>query len=670
MKVLAIVQARTKSSRLPGKVLKKINNNTIIEILLKRLSRSKILDKIVVSTTTGKSDDDLVNLVKKNNFDVFRGSEKNVLDRFYKTALKYKAKNIVRITGDCPLIDAQIVDKIIKFHLEKKNEITSNSHEPTFPDGMDVEIFSFNSLMNAWKKTKSKDDKEHVTPFIKKNCVVNLFKNKVDYSNIRITLDEAEDFELLNLIFKNFKPNIYFSFDEILNFYKKEKKIFEINKHIKRDEGRYMSKNDKLWKKAKSLIPGGNMFYSKRPGVFLNEGWPTYFRKAKGCKVWSLDNKIYYDLSYMGVGTNVLGYGNSKVDSAVKNAIKNGNMSTLNAYEDVTLAEMLLKINPWAEMVKFARTGGEANAVAIRIARASTKKNKVAVCGYHGWHDWYLASYLNPKNKKNFFNNSTKVEGVPKNLSNTIFSFEYNDIDQLKKIIKKYKDIGIIKMEVERNIKPKNNFLKKVRDLANKNNIILIFDECTTGFRQTYGGLHKEYSVEPDMVIYGKALGNGYPITSILGKKRIMQNAEKTFLSSTFWSERIGTNAAIATIKEMKRLDSANKIKNIGIKLKKRIIKISNETGLKISLSGLDSMPSFKLKNTDENTQQAFRMFITKEMLKKNFLATDTVYLSLAHDQKILDKYLDNLKEIFLKFRKIKKVDIKNLPEKLFNRMN
>ena len=198
----------------------------------------------------------------------------------------------------------------------------------------------------------------------------------------------------------------------------------------------------------------------------------------------------------------------------------------------------------------------------------------------------------------------------------------------------------------------------------------MIFDECTTGFRQTYGGLHKEYSVEPDMIIYGKALGNGYPIRSILGKRRIMQNAEKTCLSSTFWSERIGTNAAIATLKEMKRLDSANKIKNIGIKLKKRIIKISNDTGLKISLSGLDSMPSFKLKNADENTQQAFRMFITKEMLKKNFLATNTVYLSLAHNQKILDEYLNNLKKIFLKFKKIEKVDIKNLPEKLFNRMN
>ena len=670
MKVLAIVQARTNSSRLPRKILKKINNNSIIEILLKRLNKSKILDRIVVSTTTSNFDDDLVDIVKKNNFDVFRGNEKNVLDRFYKTALKYKAKNIVRITGDCPLIDAQIVDKVIRFHFKKKNEITSNSHEPTFPDGMDIEIFSFNSLKNAWKKAKSNDDKEHVTPFIKRNYLVSLFKNEIDYSNIRITLDEAEDFELIYSIVKNFKSNIYFSFNDILNFYKKKKKLFEINKHIKRDEGRYMSKNDKLWTKAKSLIPGGNMFYSKRPGIFLNEGWPTYFKKAKGYKVWSLDNKIYYDLSYMGVGTNVLGYGNSNVDRAVKNVINKGNMSTLNAYEDVILAEMLLKINPWAEMVKFARTGGEANAVAMRIARASTKKKKVAVCGYHGWHDWYLASYMNPKNKKNFFNNPTKVEGVPKNLSNTIFSFAYNDIDQLKKIIRTHKDVGIIKMEVERNIKPKNNFLKKVRELASKNNIILIFDECTSGFRQTYGGLHKEYNIEPDMVIYGKALGNGYPITSILGKKRIMQNAEKTFLSSTFWSERIGTNAAIATIKEMKRLDSANKIKNMGIKLKKRLIKISKETSLKITLSGLDSMPSFRLMNADENTQQAFKMFITKEMLKKNFLATDTVYLSLAHNQKILDKYLDNLKKVFLKFRKLKKVDVKNLPDKLFNRMN
>ena len=238
MKVLAIVQARTNSSRLPRKILKKINNNSIIEILLKRLNKSKILDRIVVSTTTSNFDDDLVDIVKKNNFDVFRGNEKNVLDRFYKTALKYKAKNIVRITGDCPLIDAQIVDKVIRFHFKKKNEITSNSHEPTFPDGMDVEIFSFNSLKNAWKKAKSNDDKEHVTPFIKRNYLVSLFKNEIDYSNIRITLDEAEDFELIYSIVKNFKSNIYFSFNDILNFYKKKKnflRLINILKEMKED---------------------------------------------------------------------------------------------------------------------------------------------------------------------------------------------------------------------------------------------------------------------------------------------------------------------------------------------------------------------------------------------------------------------------------------------------
>ena len=541
---------------------------------------------------------------------------------------------------------------------------------PTFPDGMDVEIFSFNSLEEAWKKSKSKDDREHVTPYIKRKYSINILKNNKDYSHIRITLDEYNDLKLITKIINYFKPNINFSFKNIIKLYSQKKKFFEINKDIIRDEGRFMSDNDKLWKKAKSIIPGGNMFYSKRPEIYLDQGWPTYFKKAKGCKVWSLDNKMFYDLSYMGVGTNVLGYGNLKVDRAVKSAIENGNMSTLNAYEDVILAETLLKINPWAEMVKFARTGGEANAVAMRIARASTKKKKVAVCGYHGWHDWYLASYLNPKNQKNFFKNSTKVEGVPKILSKTIFSFPYNDVKKLENIIKRNKDIGIIKMEVERNIKPKNNFLKNVRKLASKNNIILIFDECTSGFRQTYGGLHTKYDIEPDMVIYGKAIGNGYPITAILGKKEIMKNAEKTFLSSTFWSERIGTTAAIATIKEMKRLNSAKKIQVMGLKVKKKLLQISKLTGLKIEISGLNSMPFFTLRNKSEIQQQFFKMFITQEMLKKNFLATNIIYLSLAHSHKILDRYFDNLKKIFIKFKQLKKFNSKSLPLASFNRMN
>ena len=159
-----------------------------------------------------------------------------------------------------------------------------------------------------------------------------------------------------------------------------------------------MGKGQKLYSKAKQIVAGGNMLLSKRPEMFLPNLWPSYFSKSKGCRVWDLDGREYFDVSVMGLGTNTLGYGNEEVDEAVKETVFSGNMSTLNCPEEVYLAEKLIKLHPWAQMVRFARTGGEANAIAIRIARAATGKDNVAFCGYHGWHDWYLATNINKKN--------------------------------------------------------------------------------------------------------------------------------------------------------------------------------------------------------------------------------------------------------------------------------
>ena len=229
--------------------------------------------------------------------------------------------------------------------------------------------------------------------------------------------------------------------------------------------------------KAIKIIPGGNLLYSKRPEMFLPGKWPTYYTKTKDCFVWDINNKKYIDMIF-AVGTNVLGYGNSKVDNAILKSIKKGNLSTLNSFEEVRLASKLIKLNKWADMVKFARSGGEANTIAIRIARAKNeKKYNVAVCGYHGWHDWYLAS--NIKDKKNLNNhlaNNVKIAGVNKKLKDSIFLFKYNDLSRLEYLLKN-KNIGVVKMEVERNIKPLNNFLKKVRILTKKYKAILIFDE-------------------------------------------------------------------------------------------------------------------------------------------------------------------------------------------------
>ena len=400
----------------------------------------------------------------------------------------------------------------------------------------------------------------------------------------------------------------------------------------------------KYWKKAQRLIPGGTMLFSKNPDLFLPGKWPAYFSKAKGCTIWDLENNKYTDISTMSVGACTLGYANSKIDNEVIKKIKMGNMSSLNNSEEILLAEKLIEIHPWAEMVRFARSGGEANAIAIRIARAATNRKKIAVCGYHGWHDWYLSGNLNkPNNLENFLFSDVPIKGVPKNLKDTIYPFEYNNIKQLKDLISK-ENIGIIKMEVSRNDLPKNDFLKKIRKICNEKKIILIFDECTSGFRKTNGGLHKFFKVNPDIAIFGKALGNGYAINAIIGKKSIMESANSTFISSTFWTERIGTVAALKTLETMEEYKSWNVISKIGINIKNNWNNLANNNKVKIKVMGVDSLPNFIFLHKDH---LYFKTYLTQEMLKHKILAWNSIYVSISHNQKVLDRYYNILDKIF-----------------------
>ena len=404
-----------------------------------------------------------------------------------------------------------------------------------------------------------------------------------------------------------------------------------------------MGKGQKLYSKAKQIVAGGNMLLSKRPEMFLPEQWPSYFSKSKGCEVWDLDGNKYID-TLMMPGTNSLGYNYAEIDEAVKETINSGNMSTLNAPEEVELTERLVELHPWADMARFARSGGEANSVAIRLARAASGKDNVAFCGYHGWHDWYLASNLSDtKGLDGHLLPGLDPHGVPKNLKDSVYPFEYNNFDKLEELVKT-KNIGVIKMEVYRNKEPENNFLHRVRKLANEFNIVLVFDECTSGFRKNYGGLHKLYDVEPDVAMFGKALGNGYAVTAVLGKREVMQAAEKSFISSTFWTERIGSSAALATLKVMEKEKSWEKITSIGDNINREWMKLSEEYELPIAINGLAALTTFTFKS--ENAL-AYKTLITQEMLKKGFLAATAVYACTAHSPAIIKEYLENLKPIF-----------------------
>lgn len=405
-----------------------------------------------------------------------------------------------------------------------------------------------------------------------------------------------------------------------------------------------MGKGQELYKKAKKLIPGGTMLLSKRPEMFLPEQWPSYFSKAKGCKVWDLDGKEYTDMSIMGIGTNTLGYGNEEVDNAVIQTVKKGNMSTFNCPEEVMLAEKLVELHPWADMVRFARAGGEANSIAIRIARAASGRDKVAICGYHGWHDWYLSANLgDEQNLAGHLLPGLDPAGVPQNLRGSVLPFNYNNFSELVDLVNNH-DIGVIKMEVTRNMGPEDNFLQKVRDLATQKNIVLIFDECTSGFRQTFGGIYKLYGVEPDLAIFGKALGNGYAITGVIGKKEIMEAAQKTFISSTFWTERIGPSAALATLKVMEQVKSWEIITETGKTIKANWQKLADKYVLSIDQWGIPALAGFTFISKNA---LAYKTLITQEMLKKGYLAGNSVYVCTEHTFDIINTYFEELDPVF-----------------------
>ena len=425
-----------------------------------------------------------------------------------------------------------------------------------------------------------------------------------------------------------------------------EPEIFKVNQRFARNEGETMGTGQKLYKRAKKLIPGGTMLLSKRPEMFLPNRWPSYFSEAKGCEIWDLDGKKYTDMSIMGIGTNALGYGHEEIDDAVMRVVKSGNMSTLNCAEEVHLADQLTQIHPWADMAKFARSGGEANAIAIRIARASAKKDRVAICGYHGWHDWYLAVNLNSNSEdglKEHLLPGLSPNGVPEHLGDTVFPFSYNNFDELQALVSE-KNIGVIKMEVTRNNEPEDNFLEKVRQLASDEGIVLIFDECTSGFRETFGGIHTRYGVEPDIAMFGKTMGNGYAITAVIGRREIMESAQSTFISCTFWTERIGPSAALKTLEIMKREKSWEKIKKTGLYIRKGIQELSHKHQLDIFSWGLPSITGYTFKSDRANK---YKTLVTQEMLKKGFLASNSTYVSTSHSQELVDHYLELLDPIF-----------------------
>jgi glutamate-1-semialdehyde 2,1-aminomutase len=401
-----------------------------------------------------------------------------------------------------------------------------------------------------------------------------------------------------------------------------------------------------LQERGKRRIPGLTQLLSKRPDMFAPGVWPGYYSAAKGCEVWDLDGNKYIDMSISGIGANVLGYADPDVDSAVRAVIERGVSSSLNCPEEVELAELLCKLHPWADMVRYTRSGGEATTMAVRIARAHTGRDKVAFCGYHGWHDWYLAANVGTEDALGeHLIAGLDPRGVPKALAGTALPFRYNQIEELMTIVTlNRRDIAAIVMEPIRNDPPDEGYFDQVRAIADECGAVLIIDEISAGFRMNSGGAHLKMNIKPDIAVFSKAMGNGYAIAAVIGRGEIMQSAQTTFISSTNWTERIGPTAAIATINKHIRLNAGDHLMRIGKAMQQGWLTTAAKHGVPIHVGGIPPLSHFSFETPDP---LAVKALFVQLMLDRGFLASTSFYSMCAHTDQHVASYLKAADDVF-----------------------
>lgn len=406
-----------------------------------------------------------------------------------------------------------------------------------------------------------------------------------------------------------------------------------------------MDQTQELYLRAKKVIPGGVQLLSKRPEMMAPGRWPGYAQKAKGCEVWDLDGNHYYDMTTNGIGACVLGYADPDVTRAVEERIENGSMSSLNCPEEVYLAERLCEIHPWAQSVRFARTGGETCAVAVRIARATTGRDLVAICGYHGWSDWYLAANLASNHELDGCHLAgLEPSGVPKGLTGSALTFNYGDRDAFRRILAAYGDrLACVIMEPVRHELPKDDFLFFVKEGTHQAGALLIYDEITIGWRLTFGGSHKLLGIEPDIATFGKAMGNGFPIGAVIGTREAMDGAQISFISSTFWTEGVGPAASLAAIKKMEEVKIWEFVNRAGEIVMNDWRTLGDRHGLEIESHGIPCLATFSFKKYPLECKTLYTVL----MLKEGFLGNNAFYPTLAHTDEVLALYREAIDQVF-----------------------
>ncbi len=638
-KVVVIVQARMGSTRLPGKMMCEIDGLPAIGHVVGRVKRAKFPDEVWLACSDAPDDDPLADYVRSLDIPVVRGDENDVLSRFVAVAEKRKADVLVRITGDCPMADPAIIDSVIETFLSDTVDFVSNTLTRSYPDGLDVEVFSRDALERTDREAEDSFLRAHVTPYmhgrLKDRFPWGEFSsaqvvNETDFSHLRWTLDELDDLDFFRRLLP-LLPQGYAWMDAVTELTRSPALLrinsgHEIYEGVARDldDGVNLMRfdnSDAYFGRAEKIIPLATQTFSKSHQQWVKGATPLFIDRGRGCRVWDLDKNEYID-HVLGLLPVILGYCDPDVNAAIAHQMEKGICFPLASPLEAELAERLIRLIPCAEMVRFGKNGSDAATASVRLARAYTGRDRIVACGYHGWHDWYIGS-------------TTRNLGVPEAVAALTDTVPFNELDALEDVLRRNGDqVAAVIMEPTSKEPALAGYLAGVRALTERYGALLIFDEIITGFRVAMGGAQAEYGVTPDLACFGKAMGNGMPISAIVGRRDIMTLMEDIFFSATYGGEALSLAASIATIDKLEREDVPARLARRGAILTQRINQALQEAGLAdiVHFGGEDWWPRLSLTDppVDPNVMNSL---LRQEFVANGLLIGASLNLCLAHDE-------------------------------------
>jgi glutamate-1-semialdehyde 2,1-aminomutase/spore coat polysaccharide biosynthesis protein SpsF len=644
VRVVAIVQARMGSSRLPGKVMADVSGKPLIDRLLARLWRAKRLDAIWLATSTEAANDVLAAHVTEKGVPVFRGSEDDVLGRFAATAQEAEADIVVRLTGDCPFVDPDLVDAVVDLLASTDADWAGNVIHRRWPDGLDVEAMTRSALDRAEREAKHEYCRMHVTPYLHGEVPAGVehgsFKcvhlnADADFSHLRWTVDEPEDLEFVRRVTGKMPDN--FGWLDLVALTTRDPVLLRINRHIEMNEGakkdfaklsqkKTFARSNQFFARATSVIPLASQTFSKSYQQWVKGSTPLFITRGRGARCFDIDGNDYIDY-VLGLLPTILGHCDPDVDTAIQDQLARGITFSLPSPLETELAERIIRHVPCAEMVRFGKNGSDATTAAVRLARAFTGRDKVLVGGYHGWHDWYIGS-------------TTRDLGVPDAIKSLTGKFYFNDAVSLERVLIAERDkIAAVILEPAGVVIPDSGFLEYVRELTQRFGVVLIFDEIITGFRIDLGGAQKYYDVIPDLATFGKAIANGMPLSVITGRRDIMTLMEDVFISGTFGGETLSIAAAIATVDKLERCDVPAALWKLGARLSTTFNQQSRNHGLGeiVSVGGPAWWPLIKVSPQSPVTTEVLTSLLRQEFVANGLLLAATFNLCLAHDDQRIE---------------------------------